>query len=516
MNNKFLGYLSIPLTLAGHNMQAQQADKSNGSEKTNGKKMNIVFILSDDHRYDYMGFVGKIPWLQTPSMDRMAHEGAWMKNAFVTTSLSSPSRASILTGMYSHSHKVVDNTAPLPDGLTFFPQYLQKAGYITGFFGKWHMGNDSGDPQPGFDHWEAFKGQGEYYNPRLNTNGQWIQYADSVYVTDLLTHHAIDFIDQQTKNHQPFMVYLSHKGVHDNFQPAKRHKGCYRDKPLVYPASFNMPKYGITTPPTIDSLTGKAASGKDFYGENMMPNWVKNQRESWHGVDYSYHGRPWETQVRNYCETLRSVDESIGTVLDYLVEKGLDKNTIVIYMGDNGFAWGEHGLIDKRQFYEESVRVPMLVWAPGLFPGGEVVEKMVQNVDIAPTLMHCAGLKKAPQMVGESFVPLLLGKNIPWRDKIFYEYYWEYEFPQTPTMHGVRTDRYKYIRYQGVWDTNEFYDLKNDPDEMHNHIADPACQDTIKSLNHELYNWLESTGGMSIPLKRTEWPHGDHRNTGNY
>ena len=516
MNNKFLSYLSIPLTLAGHNMQAQQADKSNGSEKTNGKKMNIVFILSDDHRYDYMGFVGKIPWLQTPSMDRMAHEGAWMKNAFVTTSLSSPSRASILTGMYSHSHKVVDNTAPLPDGLTFFPEYLQKAGYKTAFFGKWHMGNDSGDPQPGFDHWEAFKGQGEYYNPRLNTNGQWIQYADSVYVTDLLTHHAIDFIDQQTKNHQPFMVYLSHKGVHDNFQPAKRHKGCYRDKPLVYPASFNMPKYGITTPPTIDSLTGKAASGKDFYGENMMPNWVKNQRESWHGVDYSYHGRPWETQVRNYCETLRSVDESIGTVLDYLVEKGLDKNTIVIYMGDNGFAWGEHGLIDKRQFYEESVRVPMLVWAPGLFPGGEVVEKMVQNVDIAPTLMHCAGLKKAPQMVGESFVPLLLGKNIPWRDKIFYEYYWEYEFPQTPTMHGVRTDRYKYIRYQGVWDTNEFYDLKNDPDEMHNHIADPACQDTIKSLNHELYNWLESTGGMSIPLKRTEWPHGDHRNTGNY
>jgi len=261
--------------------------------------MNIVFILSDDHRYDYMGFVGKIPWLQTPSMDRMAHEGAWMKNAFVTTSLSSPSRASILTGMYSHSHKVVDNTAPLPDGLTFFPEYLQKTGYKTAFFGKWHMGNDSGDPQPGFDHWEAFKGQGEYYNPRLNTNGKWIQYADSVYVTDLLTQHAIDFIDQQTKNHQPFMVYLSHKGVHDNFQPAKRHKGCYRDKPLVYPASFNMPKYGITTPPTIDSLTGKAASGKDFYGENMMPNWVKNQRESWHGVDYSYHGRPWETQVRN-------------------------------------------------------------------------------------------------------------------------------------------------------------------------------------------------------------------------
>ena len=516
MNKKFLSYLSIPLTLSGYNLQAQQAYKTNNEAKKIGGKMNIVFILSDDHRYDYMGFVGKIPWLQTPSMDRMAHEGAWMKNAFVTTSLSSPSRASILTGMYSHSHKVVDNTAPLPEGLTFFPEYLQKAGYKTAFFGKWHMGNDSGNPQPGFDYWEAFKGQGEYYNPRLNTNGKWVQYTDSVYVTDLLTEHAIDFIDKQTKNNQPFMVYLSHKGVHDNFQPAKRHKGSYQDKPLVYPASFNTPKYGITTPPTIDSVTGKAASGKDFYGDNMMPNWVKNQRESWHGVDYSYHGRPWETQVRNYCETLRSVDESIGAVLDYLVENGLDKNTIVIYMGDNGFAWGEHGLIDKRQFYEESVRVPMLVWAPGLFDGGEVVEKMVQNVDIAPTLMQCAGLKKAPQMVGESFIPLLLGENITWRDKIFYEYYWEYEFPQTPTMHGIRTDRYKYIRYHGIWDTNEFYDLKNDPDEMHNLIADPAYQDTIKALNHELYNWLESTGGMNIPLKRTEWPHSDHRNLENF
>jgi arylsulfatase A-like enzyme len=158
----------------------------------------------------------------------------------------------------------------------------------------------------------------------------------------------------------------------------------------------------------------------------------------------------------------------------------------------------------------------MLVWAPRLFAGGEVVEKMVQNIDIAPTLMQCAGLDKTPQMVGESFIPLLLGENITWRDKIFYEYYWEHEFPQTPTMHGVRTDRYKYIRYHGIWDTNEFYDLKNDPDEMHNLIADPAYQDTIKALNHELYNWLESTGGMNIPLKRTEWPHSDHRNLGNF
>lgn len=480
------------------------------------KPLNVVFILSDDHRYDYMGFMERLPWLQTPSMDRMAKEGAHIKNAFVTTSLSSPSRASILTGMYSHNHKVVDNSAPLPDGLTFFPEYLQDTGYRTAFFGKWHMGNDSGEPQKGFDHWEGFRGQGEYWNPRINTNGKWIEYGDSTYVTDLLTEHAIEFMKEQQANNKQFFVYLSHKGVHDSFSPAKRHKGRYQKENLVLPPSYNTPKYEITELPSINPETKKAAEGTAYYGEEMMPDWVKNQRESWHGVDYSYHGRPWDVQVRNYCETLLSVDESIGSVLDFLKEAGLDENTLVIYMGDNGFAWGEHGLIDKRQFYEESVRVPMLARCPGLFKGGVVIDKMVQNVDIAPTIMDYLGLQKAEQMVGYSFIPLLKGENPEWRERIFYEYYWEHEYPQTPTMHGVRTDRYKYIRYHGIWDTNEFYDLQEDPAEMKNLIASPDHQDIIKNLNHYLYNWLEETDGMNIPLKRTERPHSDHRNRGNY
>ena len=480
------------------------------------KPVNVIFILSDDHRYDYMGFLNKIPWLETPNMDRMAREGAYIKNAFVTTSLSSPSRASILTGMYSHVHQVVDNSAPLPEGLIFFPQYLQQIGYKTAFFGKWHMGNDSGEPQLGFDHWEAFQGQGEYYNPRINENGVWKQYKDSTYVTDLLTEHTIDFIKKESQNNKGFFVYLSHKGVHDNFSAAKRHAGCYRNKEIVFPESFDSPKYGLKTLPTKNSETGKAAHGIDFYGENMQPNWVRSQRESWHGVDYSYHGRSWEVQLRKYCETLRSVDESVGEVLDFLKANGLDRNTLVIYMGDNGFSWGEHGLIDKRHFYEESVRIPMLVWAPSLFQGGTVIEEMIQNVDIAPTILACAGLDKPKQMVGYSFLPLLKGKNIKWRDKIFYEYYWEHDFPQTPTMHGVRTNRFKYIRYHGIWDTNEFYDLENDPNELHNLIASPQYQDIIRQLNHELYNWLEATSGMHIPLKRTENPHFDHRNQGYY
>ncbi|MDH5400391.1 MAG: sulfatase-like hydrolase/transferase, partial [Cyclobacteriaceae bacterium] len=169
---------------------------------------NVIFILSDDHRYDFMGFTGKIPWLETPNMDRLAAEGAHFPNAFVTTSLCSPSRASILTGMYSHSHTIVDNQAPMPEGLTFFPEYLQESGYQTGFFGKWHMGDMGDAPQPGFDHWESFRGQGTYYKPTLNINGERTEYPDTTYISDLLTDHALDWMDNVDKE-KPFFMYLS-------------------------------------------------------------------------------------------------------------------------------------------------------------------------------------------------------------------------------------------------------------------------------------------------------------------
>ena len=170
------------------------------------KPRNVIFILSDDHRFDFMGFTGKVPWLETPNMDRLAREGAYFPNTFVTTSLCSPSRASILTGQFSHTHTVVDNSAPAPENLIYFPQYLQQAGYQTGFFGKWHMGGDSDEPRPGFDHWESFKGQGDYYNPKININGKRIAYQDSTYVTDLLTEHAVDWMKQREAD-KPFFLY---------------------------------------------------------------------------------------------------------------------------------------------------------------------------------------------------------------------------------------------------------------------------------------------------------------------
>ncbi len=488
----------------------------------NTKPRNVIFILTDDHRFDFMGFTGKVPWLRTPNMDRLAREGAWFRNAFVTTSLCSPSRASILTGLFSHTHTVVDNSAPVPDDLVFFPQYLQKAGYETAFFGKWHMGHDSDEPRPGFTHWESFRGQGVYYNPTLNINGQRTEYKDSTYITDLLTDHAIDWLGKHDKE-KPFFVYLSHKAVHAEFYPAKRHMGKYENEELILPPSFNTSDVQVkgkrmTPSGKMEADSEKPWGGDDYYGKGRTPDWQKMQRESWHGVDYMYNGQMnFEEFYRRYCETLLAVDESVGRVLEYLGNNGLLESTLIVYMGDNGFSFGEHGLIDKRHFYEESVKVPLLVRCPEIFAGNKVLEPMVQNIDIAPTILEVAGIAKPEHMHGRSLIPLLKGEEVQWRDRIFYEYYWEYDFPQTPTMHGVRTDRYKLIRYHGVWDTNEFYDLQADPHEMNNLIGSPDHQEMVQQLSSEIYDWLEDTDGMQIPLKRTVRKRGnDHRNLGVY
>ena len=489
----------IIMMILTFSVYAQKKDQNLVLSKIEGQKpRNIIFILTDDHRYDFIGFTGRVSWLKTPNMDRLYNEGAWFKNAFVTTSLCSPSRASILTGSYSHVHTIVDNEAPEPPGLIYFPQYLQKAGYQTSFFGKWHMGNEDDGPRPGFEHWESFKGQGVYYNPTLNIDGKEVAYTDSTYITDLLTDHALTWLKNRNKS-KPFFLYLSHKAVHAPFEPARRHRGVYKNLDYVLP-----PTYYQTL--------------NDDYKKLGWPEWVKQQRYSWHGVDYMYHTHIGiDELVRTYCETLLAVDESIGELMDYLKKEGLDKNTLIIYMGDNGFAFGEHGLIDKRTFYEESVKVPLLVHCPELFNGGQTMNKMVQNIDIAPTILESAGLMKPTGMPGRSFIPLLKGDSTTWRDKIFYEYFWEYDFPMTPTTYGVRTDKFKYIHYMGIWDTNELYDLEKDPNETTNLIARPEYADTVKKLAGYLFDWLQQTGGMQIPLKRTiKHPSGDYRHPDNY
>ncbi len=517
-SKKLIIVFSIVLAITAFACSKPRRNKLMIRRIDNVKPRNVIFILSDDHRYDFMGFTGKVSWLETPNLDQLARDGIYCQNAFVSTSLSSPSRASILTGLYAHSHTVVDNSAPDPESLVYFPEYIQGIGYQTAFFGKWHMGSASDEPRRGFDHWESFKGQGEYYNPTLNINGKQISYSDSTYITDLLTDHAIEWLKDR-KSDRPFFLYLSHKAVHAEFNPAQRHRGQYAGKKIEYPPSYYRTSREKMEPDGRYDKQGNEHNPDYSYGKGRMPDWVKEQRYSWHGVDYMYNGEmDFETFYHRYCETLSGIDESIGEIISYLKETGMYESTLIIYMGDNGFSFGEHGLIDKRHFYEESVKVPLLVSCPELFEGGKTEKRMIQNIDIAPSILEIFGISKPGQMQGMSFIKLLRGEDISWRDKIFYEYYWEENFPQTPTTFGIRNDRYKYIRYWGVWDTNEFYDLENDPHEMNNLIASPRHQDIIRQMADELYSWLESTNGMQIPLKRPTGPRfrGDYRNTGLY
>jgi N-acetylglucosamine-6-sulfatase len=462
------------------------------------KPRNVVLIVADDHRYDALGCAGH-PFLQTPHLDSLARGGTHLRNAFVTTSLCSPSRASILTGLYAHRHRVIDNNNPLPPGLTFFPQYLQAAGYETAFIGKWHMGSDSDAPQPGFDHWVSFKGQGTYWpNPNgLNVDGRRVEQKG--YITDELTDYAVQWLDGRS-GEKPFFLHLAHKAVHTDllpddkqhgkllvpgvegqigFIPAPRHAGCYANEKFRAPESL-------------------AFTPRNFADK---PMWVQNRRNSRHGVDVPF-GNKVELPViyRQYLETLLAVDDSVGKLLDALRRKHVLDSTLVIYMGDNGYAWGEHGMLDKRTAYEESMRIPLLVHCPELIKPGSEVPQMVANIDIAPTILVAAGLEPPQTMDGRSFLPLVQGRTIPWRDALLYEYYWEWNFPMTPTIHAIRTDRYKYIRPYGVWDIEELYDLQSDPNEIVNLVHDPQRQKLAQEMKAKMFQLLADTGGMTIPL----------------
>ena len=453
------------------------------------KPRNIVFILSDDHRWDWLGFMPEAPeFLETPNLDRLAKEGAHLRNAFVSTSLCSPSRASILTGQYMHRHGVVDNQRPEPAGIRFFPEYLRAAGYETAFLGKWHMGNDSYEARKGFDYWAGFRGQGEYFDDTYNINGERRKIAG--YNTDVLSDLAIGWVKE--RKDKPFFLYLSFKAPHFPFEPAPRHRGRYDKAPVRYPDTM--------------------ANTEQNYAS--QPRWVRERRYGIHGVDHMETGRfdrdpvpSFEDLFRRYSEAVFSIDENVGRVLKHLDDAGLRDSTVVVYMGDNGFALGEHGFYDKRDAFETSIRVPLLLRAPGAVKPGTVVTQMVQNIDIAPTLLDAAGVAVpagTPKMDGRSFWPLVQGREVPWRDHILYEYYWEWNFPATPTTFAIRTERWKFIYTHGVWDRNGLYDLQTDPVERHNLIDVPAFRDQREKLERQLFDELGKSGGLQLPILRPE------------
>lgn len=434
---------------------------------------NIIFILVDDMRWDEFGNAGH-PYIKTPNIDRLAVEGFKFTNAFCSTPLCSPSRASFLTGQYAHHHGIIDNTRrnERSHQLITFPKILHEAGYHTAFLGKWHMGNDD-SPRPGFDFWAGMEGQGEAINPRLNINGKRQQVNG--YVTDILNDYALRFI--RAKRAAPFLLYLSHKALHPNiiqnddgsianigeggFIAADRHKGQYAK------ALFNRrPNAGI--PPT-----DKPALMRKI-GE-LPPLGATTSTE--------------EQTIRDRAEMLLAVDESLGILLQELENMGQLDHTVIVMAGDNGYWYGEHGLNDERRLaYEEGIRIPLLIRYPGLPSKGVSIPSMVQNIDLAPTLLDMAGVKQKNNMDGRSLLPLMKGRKVSWRKSILIEYYSDIVFPRILNMgyKAIRTEKYKYIRYEELRGMDELYDLEADPFELKNLIVSPESMGVLTRMQTEL------------------------------
>ncbi|MEM7660163.1 MAG: sulfatase [Bacteroidota bacterium] len=407
---------------------------------------NIIFILVDDQRYDFLSFLDH-PWIETPNIDRLAERSVYLDQAFVTTSLCSPSRASILTGQYAHIHGVVDNDTPIPAATTTFPMVLQQGGYHTGFIGKWHMGGNNDMPRSGFDHWVSFQGQGPYTDPTLNLDGERIPFEG--YTPDILTDLAVTYIQEREAEERPYFLYLSHKSVHEDFTPAPRHAGRYADLQVPRPASF--------------ADTEANREGK--------PDWVVRQRRSWHGAERDFSIQEYgdfDRFFQLYSECMLGVDESVGRIAQTLEDLGQLEETIIVYYSDNGYLMGEHGLIDKRVMYEESIRVPAFVHWPASFPQAQRRDAMILTVDLGPTMLDMAGLEAPESMQGASFLPILNQQPVDWRTDFVYEYFLDPKAVQTPTIFGLRTQNHSYMTYHGVWDRYELYDLKADPQQRNN------------------------------------------------
>jgi N-acetylglucosamine-6-sulfatase len=396
-----------------------------------GNSTNVVIILTDDQRADCIGSADR-PYLgiKTPHLDRLAAEGARFRNAFVTTSLCSPSRASMLSGLYGHTHDVVNNFTDFPADLPSYPRQLKAAGYETAYIGKFHMGEDKDEPRAGFDHWVSHSGQGRYDANTFNVNGQRV--TKQGYYTRVVTEMAVDWLRRE--HERPFLLILGHKAPHGPFVPEDRYAHAFDDVAFGYPESAF-------------DLAGK-------------PKWVEERLDTWHGIygplyefrkdfpDRSPAGvERFRDFVRSYLGTILSVDDSVGEVCRALKETGRLDDTLVIFTSDNGFLLGEHGMIDKRTMHEESIRIPLLARLPGRIRPGTVVDQMVLNIDLAPSIVDLCGTPALPRVHGRSFAPLLAGKTEGWRKSWFYEYNYEKQFPYTPNVRGVRTDDWKYVHY---------------------------------------------------------------------
>lgn len=489
------------------------------------KPMNILYIMSDDHSYQTISAYDN-RFVHTPNIDWIANHGVRFTESFVANSLSGPSRACMLTGKHSHKNGFTDNTRTFDGSQQTYPKLLQKAGYQTAIIGKWHLTSDP----TGFDYWDILTGQGDYYNPDFILNGKKIRREG--YVTNIIADLTIDWMENKRDKDKPFCVLMHNKAPHRVWSPDTCDLDLYNDVEYPLPENFYddyagrkaaakqkmniMRDMDIVYDNKMADKENEIHSNKDLeaWGRANYNRMTPSQREQW---DRHYDpiikkfkqagltGKAlaeWKYQryMHDYMRVVASVDRNVGRVIDYLRKHDLLDNTLIVYTSDQGFYMGEHGWFDKRFMYEESFRTPLLMYLPGGKHGD--VKEMVQNIDYAPTFLELAGVPVPKDIQGMSLLPLLQGKNVKnWRKSLYYHYY-EYPAEHSVCRHyGIRTERYSLIHFYNDINTWELYDIKKDPESMHNLYGKPGTEKLTRKLKKQL---LDLQKMYDDPIRNTE------------
>ncbi len=489
------------------------------SSQQKSKRPNIIYIMSDDHAYQAVSAYG-YGLNETPNIDRLSKEGAIFTKACVTNSISAPCRAVLLTGKHSFINGKIDNSVPFNWDQENFPKILRTNGYQTAMIGKIHL---DGIPQ-GFDFSMVLPGQGQYYNPDFLIDGKKVKKEG--YCTEIITETAIDWLKNKRDPDKPFCLLFHQKAPHRNWLPAPKYVNLYDDITFQPPANFfdDYTGRGKAAKEQEMKIDGHGMWGHDFkliidpngdstgfyrdlerMNDEQRANWMAAyESENQEFLKAKLTGKElalwkYNRYIKDYLRTIKSVDDGVGEVLDYLKEAGLEDNTIVIYTSDQGFYLGEHGWFDKRFMYEESFRTPLLMRYPKEIKPGTKIEKLVQNLDFAPTFLDYAGINIPDDMQGMSFRNLVSGKSDKWRDAVYYTYY---EYPAVHMVkrhYGVATERYKLMHFYYDIDEWEMYDLQTDPNEMKNIYDDPSYA-AVRDMLHKKLEELRKFYGDSDEL----------------
>lgn len=501
----------LPLLAAASASQSCQTTQTR-------ERPNVIFILSDDHAAHAIGAYGSIykDICPTPNIDRLAEEGAIFRNAFCTNAISGPSRACILTGQYSHVNGFYKNEGGLPFDTTAmtFPKILHENGYTTALVGKWHLWST---PQ-GFDYYRyhtQIGEQGVYWNPVWNENGKRV--PEEGYATTLTAKAAINWLENLRDKSKPFCLLYHFKAPHRPWEPDTCYRHIFDDIEMPYPETFD-DDYA-TRELTAGNTAMTIASHLNRQDLKMIPPRGLDEKELRRWNRFGDKGesqyvspsdtlkgaalKRWKYQryIKDYLATTKSVDDQVGNLLKYLKESGLDRNTIIVYCGDQGFYLGEHGWFDKRFIYEESFRMPFIMRYPKEIEAGTEISDFITNVDFAPTLLDMCGVQPPSQMQGKSYSRTVTGVNgTPLRDAVYYHYY---EYPlwhHVQPHYGLRTSRYVMAHFYHDIDVWELFDLQNDPNELNNVYNDPAYEEVRRQL-HKRLKELQSEFADEGPLE---------------